>query len=421
VKILFLVIGPVSFKASNFVRSFIKQLDLDEHRLSIMAEELTFEYLQIYKKINYLPIDEKFNEAKFVKYLNNNEIDLIITVNLELILFDDSKLLFKRLFFRNIKEIPILFFSTANSFIFKDNVVSIQEKPLNKLKIQTSFAVIKSCPPYLPEDDDRTSKIKTFYWKNLEQFAFLNKDDSRTTLVGRLKSPENAKIVSLYIDFESIGYAYALNLVHHYTTLVECVYKYLSNLDIACHLVVVNLPHFTMPETYPKVKITFMGDVKDAEYEMIIRASDLVLTESIASIALIDAANLKIPAITLKNTLTLEKSKDKQLSVAHSFNNFTEFANKKVQELIKKCPDAIFKYYAFPNKASITFDAIKVFGLYIFTFAELFDEEVTTALFKELLSNPEAIKEEVYRIEQYLALRADALEASELIQALLGD
>ena len=47
--------------------------------------------------------------------------------------------------------------------------------------------------------------------------------------------------------------------------------------------------------------------------------------------------------------------------------------------------------------AQINFDETKVFGHYIFTFSELFDEKGTTALFKDLLLNEEAIKEEAER------------------------
>lgn len=423
-RILFLLLGPVSFKASSFIRSFIKQLDLQEYSIHIMSEKYSFMYLQVYKNLSIKIMDENFSKDHLESYLNANSFDLVLLVNIDVLLFDESKCIFKKTFFPLFKNIQQMFLVTGNHLSFDKNSVSLTGVNNSKLSISPDYYLLKSCPPYIPEDEPFSNKgTKTFYWKNLEMFAFLNKDESRMKLKKRIKSEEHFKTVTLYLDIESTFLSESLGLFSHYDTLVECVYKYLSNLDTEINLVVTNLPYLKIKETSPKVKISYMGYISDEENEMVVRASDLIITESIASTFLIDAANLKIPVVVLNNSLTFERVKDNEeefIDLKFSFKELTDFSSNKVSDLIDSNPNSIFKYYAFPNKAHIQpkEELKKVFGYYIFTFSELFDEVSTTNLFKGLLLNTDVRKEEVYRIEQYLALRSDAYEAQEIFEML---
>ncbi len=433
-KILILVIGPVSFKAAVFVRSFIKQLATQEHHsITIMAESHTFSFLQLMKNQSFKEMGENFSEDDFENYLDNSKPELLIVVNLDLLIFDDSNLIFKKSFLKHIRT-RTLFLVSNSSLVFKDNYTFISGKPNSKLKINAPFALLKSCPPYIPDmdyGDENSNGIKTIYWKNLEQFAFLNRIESKSNLKLRIKGSEESKIVTLLPDLEQTFAAGAAGIGYHYKILIECICQYLGNLKVPCNLVVGNLTHIPIDYNAPNVKVCFFGPlVVDDEYDQIIRSTDLLITETIANPILMDAANLKIPTINLKNTLVLDKAKDENgnllkneegndvIDIVFNFEKLTDFAQSKVEELMAKCPKSIFPYFSFPNHAKVNFNETKVFGHYIFNFSELFDENGTTNLMKELLLNEEAIKEEVYRIEQYLALRSDSMEAPEILESL---
>lgn len=382
-------------------------------------------YLQVYKNVSVKLMDENFNKDKFESYLESNNFDLVLLINIDLLLFDESKCIFKKSYLNLIKEIPQMYLVTANHILFDKNTISLEGVKNSKIAISPNHYLLKSCPPFIPDDDDDFNyNKKNFYWKNLEMFAFLNKDESKMKLKKRIKSEEHFKTVTLYIDIENIFISQSQNLMGHYELLVELVYKYLSNLNTEINLVVTNLPYLKVQETSPKVKISYMGYISDEENEMIIRASDLIITESIATTFLIDAANLKIPTIVLKNSLTFQKVKDEDkkeyLDLTFKFENLTDFVSDKLSSVINTNPDSIFKYYSFPNKAQINpkEELKKIFGYYIFTFSDIFDENGTTQLIKELLLNSNSRKEEIYRIEQYLALRADAYEAQEIFEML---
>lgn len=424
-RVLFLLLGPVSFKASSFIRSFIKQLDLQEYSIHIMSEKYSFLYLQVYKNVSIKLMDDKFNKETFENYLDSNNFDLILVINIDILLFDESKCLFKKNYLSLMKDIPQMFLVTGNHIVFDKNSVRLEGIQNSKTSVSPNYYLLKSCPPFIPDDDDELNKnTKTFYWKNLELFAFLNKDESRMKLKKRIKSEEHFKTVTLYLDIESIFLSQSQGFSNHYELLIEIIYKYLSNLNTEINLVIVNLTHLNIIETSPKVKISYMGYISDEENEMIIRASDLMITESIANTFLIDAANLKIPTIVLKNSLTFEKTKDENekefFDLTFNFENITDFISNKISSIINSNPDSIFKYYSFPNKAHIQpkEELKKIFGYYIFTFSELFDENGTTELIKTLLLNENYRKEEIYRIEQYLALRSDAYEAQEIFEIL---
>lgn len=421
-KILFLIIGPVSFKAATFLRSFLKQIDLQDHSVTVMSEDFSYFFLDTSDKIKFISMTAKnFSKALFQNYMENNKIDKTIIVNFDLLLFDDKNISFKRNFMEHINT-PIMFLTTNSSISFNENYAEIEGLPRSKTQIDMPFALIKSCPPHIPDDKYSNDKAKVFYWKNLEEFAFLNKDEARSQLRKTMKIPQDIKIVSLMLDFEQMFIARNENLLVHYQVLIEIIYKYLCSLNIECALIIGNLVKLPLNiEEDDNVKIFFAGVLKDNDNEQIIRASDLIITESIASTILIDAANIKVPVINLSSSLFLEdvveEDGSKALDIVYNFEELTPFAQQKVEYLIVNGPQCLFKYYAFPYKASIEFNETKVFGHYIFTFSELFDEKTTTQLIKDLLLNEDYIKEEIYRIEQYIELRADALDAQELLES----
>lgn len=421
-KILFLIVGPVSFKAASFLRSFLKQIDLQEHSITVMSEEFSFFYLEANDKVKFISMSAKnFSEALFKNFMENTKIDKTFVVNFDLLLFDDRKTAFKKSFVQHINT-PIMFFNTNSSVIFDKNSAEFENLPDSKVEITSPFAVVKSCPPYIPDDEDAKNKIPTFYWKNLEEFAFLNKDEARSQLRKAMKVGQDSKVVTLMLDLEQMFIARNENLLTHYQVLIETLHHYLTSLDIECNLLIGNMVKLELKiKEDSKVKIFFVGVLKDNDHEQIVRASDLIVTESIASTTLIDAANIKVPVINFKSSLFLEEVKEEDgsqaLDVVYNFDELTPFAQSMVEYLIVNSPQSLFKYYTFPYKASIEFNETKVFGHYIFTFSELFDEKESTQLIKDLLLNEDYIKEEVYRIEQYLELRSDAMDAQELIES----
>ena len=420
-KILFLIVGSVSIKETNFVRNFLKQINLEEHKISILADDFLSSSIEKNRNIEKFSMSKNtFNERIFQRFMENNKFNLIIFVNLEYLLIDDSELAFKKEFLNHIKT-RTLFFTVNNNLVYKNNTAFIPEKLENKLSFNFPMALLKACPPHIP-DIDSNKDIKAFYWKNLEPFAFLSKDEHRCELKTHLKASDDEKIVSLILDVEQLLVSYSKKLSYHYKVLVDIVYRYLANLNIPCQLVVGNITPFPIENMSSNVKISFFGALTDDLHERIVRSSDLILTESISNTTLIDAANLKIPTITLKNSVKLvEKINDdgqSGIDISFDFDELTDFSKSKLEELISAVPDSIFPYYSFPNHASINFDYKKVFGNYIFTFAELFDEKNTSQTILDLLVNDDSIKEELYRIEQYLELRDDALDADDLMEIL---
>jgi len=421
VKVLFLIVGPVSFKAVSVLRGFLKQISIQEHSVTVMSEDFSFYYMESEKNVKFISMSGKnFSEALFKNFMENTKIDKTFIVNFDLLLFDDRNTAFKKKYLQHIQT-PILFFNPGNSIVFDKKSAQIENLPKSKLDLNSNFALVKPCPPFIPEDDDNRNNVTTFYWKNLEEFAFLNRDEAKSTIKKAMKVSQESKNVTLMIDLEQLIIARNQDLLLHYQVLIENIFHYLTSLDIEINLLVANMVKLNLDidEDESKVKVFFVGVLKDNDYEQVIRSSELIITESIASPHLIDAANLNIPVINLKSSLFLLDTKEADgtsaLDVVYSFDTLSKFAQSKVEYLIVNSPQSIFKYYAFPHKASIEFNESKVFGHYIFTFSELFDEKGTTQLIKDLLLNDDYIKEEVYRIEQYLELRSEAIEAIDLL------
>ncbi|MFN4151829.1 MAG: hypothetical protein ACK4IX_12890, partial [Candidatus Sericytochromatia bacterium] len=142
-------------------------------------------------------MDDNFNKETFDNYLDSNNFDLILVINIDILLFDESKCLFKKSYFSLMKDIPQMFLVTGNHIIFDKNSVRLEGIQNSKIALSPNYYLLKSCPPFIPDDDDELNKnTKTFYWKNLELFAFLNKDESRMKLKKRIKSEEHFKTVT---------------------------------------------------------------------------------------------------------------------------------------------------------------------------------------------------------------------------------
>ncbi|MEK7435094.1 MAG: DUF6365 family protein [Cyanobacteriota bacterium] len=422
-KILFLILGAVSFKSINFLRAFVRQIDLDLYKITVLSEELNKEYLEAEKKIKSITINEDFDAEYFQSFLEEN-YDLVIIVNSELVLFDEKSSFFKKAHFSLLEDHDVLFFNSTDQMTFKKSSIYFEENPKNKIKLNFPFGIIKPCPPYLPGINSSDTDVQVFYWNALETFAFLKRDEAKTSLKERLKSKKETKLVSIIIDLEHFLAASYQKISYHYKVLIECVAYYLSKLDIECDLVIGNIPKINLDDSYEKVKISFLGPLTESENETLVRASDLIITESIANPILIDASNLKIPVITMKNTLLTEIKFDEEgeyTNIVHNFSELTPFIQSKVEELINNCPDSIFNYFAFPNKATLVFNQLKIFGLYIFNFCELFYEKQVLDTMNSLLINEETRKAEIYRIEQYLALRSESLDAQEIINSIFNN
>lgn len=421
-KILFIVIGPVSFKSVNYLRAFIKQLDLSVHKVTILSEILNKEYLESDARIRKVDIGQDFSDKDFQSLLAF-EFDLVIIVNTEFLLFEEKASLFKKSYFQQLENHDVLFFVTGDYLLFKNNSVYYEDNPKNKIKFNFPYGIIKPSPPYVAELDDVKYESPVFYWQSLETFAFLNKDESRTALKEKIQSKKETLLISVIVDLEEFISACGMKFQYHYKILIECIAYYLSKLDIECDLVIGNIPRIKLDDAYENVKIRFLGPLTESDSDMLLRASDLVITESIANPILIEAANLKVPVINMRNSLITEIKTDEEgeyNSIIHPFTELTPFIQAKVEELINNCEESLFNYLAFPKKASVVYNQIKVFGFYIFNFCELFYEKQAIELFNSLLINQETRKAEIYRIEQYLAMRSDTLDAQEIINSIFN-
>jgi len=422
VKILFLIIGPVSFNNSCFVRNFLKQIDQEENKITVIAEEYTLQYLHPDKRfINYFKIEKSFDRKNWKNILEKNEPDLLIISNLEFLLFDEKISLFKKNYLSDI-DVPTMFFSVNSTVVYKPNGAYLKAKPQEKIDFNFPAMVLKVCPPNIPDDN---TEITTYYWKNTEPFAFLGKEEERMHLRSSLKASEEELFVSLIFDLESVINAVNKGLFFHYKVLLKLLVSYLGRIEAKIRLLVGNIASFDTGKLPENVKVNFFGPLIDDIQEKILKSTDLLITESISGATLIEAANLKIPVINLKSSIYFDYQEDENgdevSDLVFNFSELTENAENKLEELLRECPNAIFPYYSFPNVASVNFNEEKVFGLYIFNFAELFAENKTVKLIKELLIDFESRKAEIYRIEQYLALRSEAMDAGEIIEYLLSE
>jgi hypothetical protein len=419
VRLLFIIIGPISIKISQIIKNFIKQIEIHEYEIYLMADNLSLINISA-KNINYLDTSKNFNENIFKKILDNITFNIIFIANIEQLLFDDSKLSIKKNFLNYINS-KVLFLVPELDLVFKRNSITYLE---NSIDINFPYSILSHCPPNIPDEDidniKKDKNIKVFYWKNLETFAFLNKDEAREKLAKITNTNKDIKNVSIILDLEQVLYASSLNYNYHYKILIDCVYKYLTNLNIKCNLFLGNISYPNFFNYNENVNLVNLGVLNEEYSELLFRSSDLIITESISSPILIEAANLKIPVINLKNSLRIDSKDEKNINLIFNFDNLSEFSTSKVSELIENNPDSLFPYYSFPLKANnVNFNETKIFGKYIFTMADLFDEEGVTNTIKSLLIDEMAIKQEKFRIEQYLELRNESLDATEIIEQFL--
>ncbi|GIW22032.1 MAG: hypothetical protein KatS3mg068_1039 [Candidatus Sericytochromatia bacterium] len=417
-KILFIIIGPISFKISQIIKNFIKQIEIQENKIYLMCDEINLVSING-KNINYINTSKNFNENIFKKVLNEIKFDIIFISNIETLLFDDSQLTIKRDFFKHINS-TVLFLAPQLEVLFNSKSISYLN---NSLNINFPYYILSPCPPNIPDEDiddiKRDKNIEIIYWKNLESFAFLNKDDARENLSKLTRSSKDIKNVSIILDLEQVLYSSTLNFNYHYKIMIDCIYKYLTNLNIKCNLFLANISYPNFNNYNENVNLINLGVLNEEFSEMIFRSSDLILTEAIASPLLVEAANLKVPVINLKNTVRVTSKDEENTNLEFNFDELTEFTRSKIAELLENNFDCLFPYYSFPLKANnINFNETKIFGKYIFTMCDLFDEKEVTSTIKDLLLNEDAIKQEKYRIEQYLELRSDAIDATEIIEKL---
>lgn len=178
--------------------------------------------------------------------------------------------------------------------------------------------LLKPVPPLQPEDD----QIRSFYWNPLDPSLKAAAPQLRQQVLESLEAPPDTRLVTLIYDPTLYSQALERNLLGFYFVLVEVMIYYLSRFaSQRFQLLVIGSAPPTdqvIPREQQNFEVHYFSHLTEDNYRALLAASDLVVSNTTWSPALLDAAALGVPALVMANSIIQEwkdaTETEKQLS-----------------------------------------------------------------------------------------------------------
>jgi hypothetical protein len=200
----------------------------------------------------------------------------------------------------------------------------------------------------------------------------------------------------------------------HYRALSDLLQSWFTGLGAPVTVVSVNNGELLAATETTDVRIENSGVLPPDEYERLLAAADLLITENAVSVTIGRAACATIPVALLHNSRRLPE-------ILHSADSETR---RLVLAMERARLGAVFRFEVFPIWSA---DDVAELGLFrensvtsTFVRAELFGGETTHRQLTEALTNPEARADLRGRQREYIARVAALPDACEVLAGVLG-
>lgn len=222
-----------------------------------------------------------------------------------------------------------------------ENIDKKLEEP-SDLVLDSNFYpnIIKLCPPY----SDSKNIDKRFIYLDFTPKNFLTKESEKMKIP--LGIQEGRKSVLLIFSYQMMMRALNETKKDHYPLVFKTVISHLKQLDIPLNLFVFGLEGKDVNLEGSKIKMRAFSIYNHELYKTIISFSDVIITDTVWSPVLLDAAILKKPAGVIGNSLQINE--DGSFEAAFNDTNMEVF--KEIEKVMKVSPIIFYPYSSFPIK-----------------------------------------------------------------------
>ena len=434
-KILFIILSSTSCDETFGLDNFLKGLseDYDCHCLApVLPVSYLYSHSSMKIKVLSSAFDEEEHQKHYVKTFENwetyyNELnpDAVFLVDTEFMITAEDTLTFKRKWLSIIK-CPIATLEFNDRLEIEDSVINIKNASkykikTNPLKLQVTRVI--ASPPNKPILSLMSEKSPLYFF-NKEPFSQVAMYSIKESLFEELRCPADSKVVMLFFSHQAmleglIGNINSLN--RHYKAVIETVVHYLEQLDIPVQLLTFNMSKYEEIKS-DKVNIQYFPLLSIEAYKHWLKASDLIMVESVEHPALIDAATLGIPGIVLANSVSAEEKDGKKYIVSEMEKITDKFMWDKMNELLNEAPEVLFGYVTFPNKTDRWTGKKFVSDEFFYYFVDLFNFYKTMPFIRDLLTSEDVLTKHKALLKEYINNFSDiTLNSEDVLKQMLKE
>lgn len=431
--ILFIQIAESSFDESLFVARMVHQLSAETEVLCL-ANGISSALLSSNPDaiVGVLTENQEDNQQRFLALLERVRPTAIVLLDLYKFFLNPLELNFLPVWLEDLK-LPIFALDYFNLMKIDEGKTSLQsgvqlshiEAGEGAEALELPLYLIKPVPPVLPEAAERS-----FYWNPQDPSLASVAPELRQQVLASLNAPEETTVITVLFDPSLFSQAIERNLAGYYFVLIEVLIFYIRQFSSRRFqlLVMGSAPPTDQlnPTTDQHFEVHYFSHITEDNYRALLAASDLLISNTNWSPALLDAASLGLPVFVMGNSIIQEwkDGAEKEREMRSFFRPAPELYRlcKLMAELNQwSLSLPIFSFINYPfvhNDPDFPNPGLQSHALPHFLL-DLFDDETSLPLFEELLFSPENRAEYHEYCEQMLAIGESALSFQQILSKVI--
>lgn len=386
IKVLYVVAGDTSFDEMLYLDAFINQLPSQSIENHVLVPPLPLSHINLKNRNTRITqATPGFGEDEWQEVMTSFEPQIIVLCDPYILLSEDAEnLTYMSLnWLDEVQAVVAVMDFRANLLKTPEDQLALDEYVLARVTppyvLDYDF-LIKVCPPHSASP---TQNRKLIQWGCSDPMAALAMFTVRDEVRNQLGCKPGSRLVTMVFPVENTLMALDKGLYAHFPVLIETMIYYLNQLDDEYVLTVVNMPPPFQDHDFDNVQIRFFPTLDLELLSGLLKSTELFVTESLTYPGIVLSALRDIPTICLGSSLGL--TADGQYS--HHFENLSPFLQLKLDTLKEEAPETLFPYISFPSHFRQPWLQTELFQeRYLYFLADVFDENRTTALINDLLS-----------------------------------
>ncbi|MGV3526081.1 MAG: DUF6365 family protein [Candidatus Sericytochromatia bacterium] len=420
IKVLYVIAGDASFDEMLFLDAFLNQLPVQAIENHLLVPTLPLSHVTLRNRNLHITLAKPgFGREEWDQLLEEFKPQIVILVDPYVLLGEDApNLTYVELdWLEGIESVLAVMDFRANLLKTPDDQLALE--PYILANIEPPYTLdydflIKVCPPH---DALPSKNPKLLQWNCQEPMSSLAVYGVRDEVRTQMGCPPDARLVTLVFPVENTMLGLEKGLAPHFSVVVETLISYLNQLEGRFLLSVINMPPPFEDFEFDNVMIRFFPVLDLELLTDLLKASELLLTESLTYPGLVFSALRGIPPIALGSSLELSV----QGELVHRFGSLSPFLELKLENLKEQAPQTLFPFLSFPSRLRSKWPQTELYSLrYFFWLGDLFNEQRMVTLLHELLNQGPAYDAFQERLVEYREKKLPhTQDAEQLIRRLV--
>lgn len=309
--LLFVQIAESTFDESLFIPRMIQQFS-GETRVLALVNGLSSALVSSNPDIitGVLTENQDDNQARFNSMLETAQPDAVIVLDLYKFFLNPLELNFLPVWLEA-ATMPVFAFDYYHLLVNEDEGIRLNPKVVTTHieageradSLPLNIWLIKPAPPIMPSEGG----LRTFFWQPFDSSLNASAPQLREQVLDSIKASPESKVITVFFDPVMFSQALDRNLLGYYFMVIEVLIFYMRSFPRQNFELLVVGSAAPTDQTNPipdkNFNIHYFTHLTNDNYRALLSASDLLISNTNWSPAILDAIGLGTPAIVMGNSI----------------------------------------------------------------------------------------------------------------------